>query len=37
MTINKDQAIELDATIRDFEEFIITITNLDEPVIYSIQ
>ena len=37
MTINKDQAMELDATIRSFEEFIITIANIDDPVIYSIQ
>ncbi len=37
MQINKDQVIEFDATIRSFDVLIITMINLDDPIIYSIQ
>lgn len=37
MQIGKDQIVEFDATIRSFEEFLITITYLDDPVIYSVK
>lgn len=37
LQINKGQVLEFDATIREFEEFLGTTTNLDDPVIYTIQ
>jgi len=36
LVLNKDQIVEFDATIVDFTEFIITIMDVNDPVIYSI-
>jgi hypothetical protein len=37
IALNKDQIVEFDATIKDFTEFIITVMNVDDPVVYSIR
>jgi hypothetical protein len=36
LSLNKDQIVEFDATIVDFTEVIITVLDVDDPVIYSI-
>lgn len=36
ITINKDAIIEFDATILEMDQFIISMLNLGDPVIYSI-
>jgi len=37
LALNKDQIVEFDATIVDFTEIIITVLEVDDPVIYSIR
>jgi hypothetical protein len=36
LALNKDQIVEFDATIVDFTEVIITVLDVDDPVVYSI-
>ncbi len=36
LLLNKDQIVEFDATIVDFTEVIITVLDVDDPVVYSI-
>ena len=37
ITLNKDHVVEFDATIKSFDDVLITVLNLDDPVIYSIR
>jgi len=37
MKLNKEQTLEFDATISNFDEFIITMMNLNDPVVYTVK
>ena len=37
LQLNKDQIVEFDATIKDFTDIVITVLDLNDPIVYSIQ